>query len=331
MNCSVYIQNRCPHQILGQKTPQEFWSGHKPSVGHLRVFGSVAYAHVPDQQRTKLEDKSKKLIFIGYDNKSKAYRLYNPAEKKVIVSRDVQFDENSSWDWDNGSENQISEELEVLTPILSDIRGKVVISDVRGGEGSDGSDARQLETSDTRQLETSDARRGTILEEGESSEMGARGLNRSETETRGSENVAEGRNGSENSEEPRNPRYRSLEDIYNEGEVHLVCLLADSENITFPEAVRDSKWVKAMDEEMEAIEKNQTWEVAELPKGHKTIGVKWVYKKKLNPRGEVERYKARLVAKGYRQKAGIDYDEVFAPVARMETIRLLISIAAQEG
>ena len=70
--------------------------------------------------------------------------------------------------------------------------------------------------------------------------------------------MPEGRNGSENSEEPRNPRYRSLEDIYNEGEVHLVCLLADSENITFPEAVRDSKWVKAMDEEMEAIEKNQT-------------------------------------------------------------------------
>ena len=66
VNCSVYIQNRCPHQILGQKTPQEFWSGHKPNVGHLRVFGSVAYAHLPDQQRTKLDDKSKKLIFIGY-------------------------------------------------------------------------------------------------------------------------------------------------------------------------------------------------------------------------------------------------------------------------
>ena len=111
----------------------------------------------------------------------------------------------------------------------------------------------------------------------------------------------------------------------------MVCLLADAENITFPEAINDEKWVKAMDEEIGAIEKNQTWEVAELPKGHKTIGVRWVFKKKLNPKGEVERYKARLVAKGYRQKAGIDYDEVFAPVARMETIRLLISIAAQEG
>ena len=87
--CSVYVQNRCPHQILGQKTPQEFWSGHKPNVGHLRVFGSIAYAHVPDQQRKKLEDKSKKLIFVGYDDKSKAYMLYNSEENRVEISRDV--------------------------------------------------------------------------------------------------------------------------------------------------------------------------------------------------------------------------------------------------
>ena len=129
---------------------------------------------------------------------------------------------------------------------------------------------------------------------------------------------------------PRNPRYRSVHELYEAtGEVHLVCLLADAEEISFTEAARDPKWKGAMDEEIEAIEKNDTWELAELPKGNKAIGVKWVYKKKMNPRGEVERYKARLVVKGYRQKAGIDYDEVFAPVARMETIRLLLAMAAQ--
>ena len=69
-------------------------------------------------------------------------------------------------------------------------------------------------------------------------------------------------------------------------------------------------------------------ELATLPTGKKTIGVKWVYKLKKNAKGEVERYKARLVVKGYSQRQGIDYDEVFAPVACLETIRLLISLAA---
>jgi Reverse transcriptase (RNA-dependent DNA polymerase) len=77
------------------------------------------------------------------------------------------------------------------------------------------------------------------------------------------------------------------------------------------------------------FKKNETWELAELSKGQKVIGVKWVFKKKMNLQGEIKRYKARLVVKGYRQKAGIDYDEVFAPVARIETIRLLILVAAQ--
>lgn len=86
-----------------------------------------------------------------------------------------------------------------------------------------------------------------------------------------------------------------------------------------------------MDEEMASITKNDIWELAKLPKRHKAIGAKWVYKAKKNAKGEAERYKVRLVVKGYKQRAGIDYDEVFAPIIRSETIRLLISIAAQNN
>ena len=82
---------------------------------------------------------------------------------------------------------------------------------------------------------------------------------------------------------------------------------------------------------MKAIQKNDTWELTTLPEGHESIGVKWVYKVKKNAEGKVEKYKARLIAKGYKQQAGIDYEEVFAPVARMETIRLVISLAAQSN
>nr|XP_017251133.1 PREDICTED: uncharacterized mitochondrial protein AtMg00810-like [Daucus carota subsp. sativus] len=105
--------------------------------------------------------------------------------------------------------------------------------------------------------------------------------------------------------------------------------MAECDPVTFEEASEESKWNKAMDEEIGAIKKNDTWELTDLPEGHKSIGVKWVYKTKTNQDGEVEKYKARLVAKGYKQRYGIDYDEVFAPVARVDTIRLLTAIAAQ--
>jgi len=83
-----------------------------------------------------------------------------------------------------------------------------------------------------------------------------------------------------------------------------------------------------MDEEIQAIKKNDILELADLPKGQKAVGVKWIYKVKKNAKGGVERYKARLVAKGYSQRQGIDYDEVFAPVTQLETICLIISLAA---
>jgi hypothetical protein len=95
--------------------------------------------------------------------------------------------------------------------------------------------------------------------------------------------------------------------------------------------VKDEKWRNAMDEdeEIKAIEKNNTWELTTTPKEQKPIGVKWVFKAKKNAKGEIERYKARLVAKGYSQRPGIDYGKVFVLVAWLETVRMIISLAAQ--
>ena len=133
--------------------------------------------------------------------------------------------------------------------------------------------------------------------------------------------------------------YRSLTDVYQEtSEVELEldsegeALLAELEEPTsYVEAAGDPEWVKAMDSEIQSIEKNKTWTLTKLPTGHKPIGLKWVFKIKKNADGEVIKHKARLVAKGYVQKHGIDFEEVFAPVARLDTVKLILAMAANRG
>ena len=94
------------------------------------------------------------------------------------------------------------------------------------------------------------------------------------------------------------------------------------------EAQKDKRWVEAMETEMDALEKNKTWEKCWLPKGKRPVGCKWVFTIKYKSDGTVDRYKARLVAKGYTQTYGVDYSETFSPVAKIDTIRVLFSLAA---
>ncbi|MFS8034095.1 putative RNA-directed DNA polymerase [Helianthus anomalus] len=91
----------------------------------------------------------------------------------------------------------------------------------------------------------------------------------------------------------------------------------------------DLNWKKAMDLELDSINKNKTWTLVDLPKDHKAIGLKWMFKLKKDAAGKVIKHKARVVAKGYVQQKVIDFDDAFAPVARLETIRLLLALAAK--
>ncbi|GMI66347.1 hypothetical protein HRI_000304000 [Hibiscus trionum] len=230
VNWSIHVLNRSPTITVQNMTPEEAWSGKRPSIEHFRIFGCVAYAHIPDQKRTKLDEKAEKCIFLGVSEQSKAYKLYNPITKKIVISRDVIFDEEQFWfGYENNDQGQI----------LADF------------DGEDGEQVQQP--------------------------------------------------------------------------------LENCDPTVFEDAVKDSKWRKAMDDEIVSIEKNNTWELTDLPEGQKTIGVKWVYKTKLKENGEIDKYKARLVAKGYKQEFDVDYKEVFTHVARHDTIRLVISLAAQNS
>jgi hypothetical protein len=92
----------------------------------------------------------------------------------------------------------------------------------------------------------------------------------------------------------------------------------------------DPNWVVAM-EELSSIHENKTWSLVELPRGHCAIDLKWVYKVKHDENGDIMKYKARLVAKGYVQCPDVNFEEVFAPIARLESVRLLLAIAAHYG
>ncbi|KAA0047306.1 Retrovirus-related Pol polyprotein from transposon TNT 1-94 [Cucumis melo var. makuwa] len=100
------------------------------------------------------------------------------------------------------------------------------------------------------------------------------------------------------------------------------------EPTSYQEASTNPLWQKAMNDELQALEKTHTWDYVDLPPGKRPIGCKWIYKIKTHSDGTIERYKAHLVAKGYSQEYGIDYEETFAPVARMTSVRSLLVVAA---
>ncbi|KAI3700974.1 hypothetical protein L2E82_45615 [Cichorium intybus] len=290
--CSTALHPRRAGDKSAARTSPDT-KGRKPTVVHLRIFGCIAYAHVPDQKRKKLDDKGEKCIFVGYDKRSKAYKLYNPLTKKVIISRDVEFDETDYWKWSN-------EERKVEGLFFDDDDDDDF--NTPNDEGND-------QTPPTSPSPTTPSSTPSTSQS----------------------------SGSSRSSWGAPLKMRSLDDVYDVTspietlfDYSLFCLMAESDPVTYEEAKDESKWGKAMDEEIGSIKRNDTWELTTLPKGHKTIGVKWVYKTKTNQEGKVEKHKARLVAKGYKQRHGIDYDEVFAPVARIDTIRLLTAIAAQK-
>lgn len=249
------------------------WTGIKPSISHLRIFGSLCYRHIPDQKRQKLDDKSEPMILIGY-NPTGSYKLFNPVTKKILYSRDVHFDEAGFWE-------DIDDTIK-STQLHFDWEEEV-----------------RTETENT-QVVPQSATEGT------------------------------------RSARVRNPSIRLRDyhifqdnEVTEEGDLmQHMALMAGAEPVTFEEANINRTWRHAMEEEIRSIEKNRTWDLVDLPPGKVPIAVKWVFKTKLKPDGTIAKHKARLVAKGFMQKKGLNYEEVFAPVARMETVRLIVALAS---
>ncbi|KAI5354607.1 hypothetical protein L3X38_007502 [Prunus dulcis] len=103
VHTAVYLLNRCPSKSLEKMTPFEAYTGRKPGIAHLKVFGCLCHVLIPSVLRHKLEENCHKCIFVGYGLCEKGYRLYDPKTRKIVLSRDVYFDEEASWKWENPS------------------------------------------------------------------------------------------------------------------------------------------------------------------------------------------------------------------------------------
>ncbi|CAL9017922.1 unnamed protein product, partial [Prunus brigantina] len=286
VSTAVYLQNRCFTTSVSSKTPFEAFTGRKPGIKHLKVFGCICYTHVPSSLRKKFDDKSRKGVFMGYGSCEKGYRVYDLQSKKIVLSRSVIFNEDKAWNWKSDQEESAQ--------IPFNLGG----NETEAEFGEEQTEATQFDNGGS-------SHSNTIVDVSDGNNSG----NNSQASTPSSTPV----------------KLRTLEDIY--ARCHM-CII-EPEN--YQEAATDIAWQEAMNAELEMIEKNNTWELVERPANKPVIGVKWVFKTKLNLDGTVQKHKARLVAKGYAQKPGIDYNETFAPVARLDTIRTLIALAAQKG
>ena len=350
LNTSCYIINRCMIRPILNKTPYELFKGRKPNIMHLRVFGCKCYVHNNGKDALgKFDPRSDEAIFLGYSSHSKAYKVFNKRTLCVEESVHVLFDETNSL-----LEKDIQDEEYELG--LTRKEQNVVVHEGKTGR-NDGMENDQTGGSNSQpNLEQSQATEPnsprTDLRTGLETVPGAcsgtvPGASSGTVPDPASPSIqARVESLTTDPLTPRPWKHQSshpldqiLSDL-NKGvqtrsKLKNFCafyaFLSYIEPKNINEALADSDWVTAMQEELNQFERNKVWHLVPRPKEKSIIGTKWVFKNKLDEVGTITRNKARLVVQGYNQEEGIDYEETFAPVARIEAIRILIAFAAHMG
>ena len=300
---SAYLRNRCISSRT-QKTPFENFTGSKPDFSKLHGFGSTCFSY--EHKKTKLDNRSKQGIFIGYDVNSPALLVYFPEKRVVTRSRCVVFHDRSFSDPD------------IKLPHI-DVNEDTPLVYVDSNDEETSHDASSQNVPNGRVMTpVENVPNGGVM---------------TPVEAHGGEPLRESR--------PKRIRKKPdyLDQYVTDNFDHIgfcdldYCYFIKNVPNSYGQAVASidsDKWKTAMMEEMSALEENNTFEVSSLPENRKVIGGRWVFAVKLGPNNE-EKFKARYVAKGYSQVENIDYEETFSPTAKITSIRMLVQVSVQNG
>uniref|UniRef100_A0A2N9HP48 Integrase catalytic domain-containing protein n=1 Tax=Fagus sylvatica TaxID=28930 RepID=A0A2N9HP48_FAGSY len=299
---AAHAINRIPSPTISNQTPYERLFGSPPHYQHLRSFGSACFVLLQPHEHNKLEPRSRLCCFLGYGETQKGYRCYDPIAHRLRISRHVVF-------W----EHRLFTEVSQFRPSFSLSSLSDLFPEVSPPSLESFPPSPEVSTS-IPQTESSDHSSGSSSQE---------------TPHSSPESPAPAP-----SEDPapattlrRSSRVTTLPSHLRD--FHCYTALATlHEPHSYREASSNPLWQAAMTEELDALSRTRTWDLVDLPPEKSVVGCKWVFKIKTRSDGSIERYKARLVAKGFTQEYGIDYEETFAPVARLSSVRTLLAVAA---
>jgi transposase InsO family protein len=316
INMACYSINRLYCHPLLEKTPYELLHGRKPNISFFRVFGCKCYILKKGTRLGKFDSRCDEGFLLGYSTTSKAYRVWNNASGLVEEVHDVQFDET------NGSQDEEDNIDDVSGPQLVEAMKNMDIGDIRARQVIDVDDKDQVLTSPIKQSS------GSLMQDHHTSSP--------------QDDKSNDQPSSSNQNEVLQPthiaRNHPLDKIIGDirsgvqtRSMAMICEHASFVSMKEPkkidEALKDADWIMAMQDELNNFTRNDVWELVERPQDHNVIGTKWIFKNKQDQDGIVVRNKARLVAQGYTQIEGLDFEETYAPVARLEAIRILLAYA----
>ncbi|WVZ64113.1 hypothetical protein U9M48_013680 [Paspalum notatum var. saurae] len=325
VNTACYIANRIFLRAFLGKTSYELRFGRQPSVKHLRAFGFRCFVLKKARHLDKFESRCLDGIFLGYASSSRAFRVWILEAKQVVETCEVSFDETMPC---TTPAFELLGDDEEGTPIFEDEEGAVDDGDA-GATAPAAAPAPSATSSDDDGGPLPTASSSLPRQHAQAEASFAEDAGEVTSKIVPSRQVQQD-----------HPPHRMIGDIHQRITRSSVASLvffshsayvASFEPRDVSHALSDPNWVNAMHEELENFERNHVWDLVEPPPNCRPIGTKWVFKNKQGKDGMVVRNKVRLVAQGFCQKEGIDYEETFASVARLEAIRILFAFAASKG